>query len=207
MRFIAFDLETTGTLPGVNKIIEIGAIRFENETPISIFSSLVNPREKIPKSASDVNQITDEMVANQPFIEALLNPFAKFCADDILVAHNANFDAQFLIHDIKKYQSLAPKGIVLDTLSMSRKVFPGLASYKLSSLVEHLKMKNSRGFHRAEEDAHYCGQIFLRILRKFSFQSPPSKEKLVSLTNRSSPLRLPQIKPKNVQLSFFSDSP
>ena len=204
MRFIAFDLETTGTLPGVHKIIEIGAIRFENETPISIFSSLVNPREKIPKSASEVNHITDEMVDNQPFIEALLNPFAKFCADDILVAHNANFDAQFLISDIKKYKSLAPKGMVLDTLSMSKKVFPGLSSYKLSALVQYLKVKDSGSFHRAEGDAHYCAQVFLRILKKFSPQALPEKEKLVSLTNRSTPLKFPQIKPETVQMSFFN---
>lgn len=203
MRFIAFDLETTGTLPGVNKIIEIGAVRFERTTPVAVFSSLVNPREKIPQAAFEVNHISDEMVAKKPFIENLLNPFAKFCADDILVAHNANFDAQFLIHDIKKHRSFAPKGIVLDTLSMSRKAFKGLSNYKLSTIVKHLNLNMSQSFHRAEEDAFYCAQVFMKILQKFFPTSHPSKEDLLSLTNRSTPLKFPQLKAEAIQLSFF----
>jgi len=42
MDFIAFDLETTGTVAGVDQIVEIGAVRFVNGKIDSVFSTLVN---------------------------------------------------------------------------------------------------------------------------------------------------------------------
>ncbi|MES3039249.1 MAG: 3'-5' exonuclease, partial [Bdellovibrionota bacterium] len=48
MNFIAFDLETTGTVPGVDQIVEIGAVRFVNGKPEATFTTLVNPGRPIP---------------------------------------------------------------------------------------------------------------------------------------------------------------
>ena len=52
MRFIAFDLETTGTVPGVDQIVEIGAVRFNNGVVESVFSTLVDPQKLIPPGAT-----------------------------------------------------------------------------------------------------------------------------------------------------------
>ena len=106
MRFIAFDLETTGILPGVDRIVEIGAVRFLNGEVEAIYSTLVDPQIPIPQEASRVNGILDEMVNGKPTIDRLLESFTDFCGEDIIVAHNAAFDAQFLTADIKKYEIL-----------------------------------------------------------------------------------------------------
>src|SRR5262245_44647507 len=140
MRFVAFDLETTGTLPGVDRIVEIGAVRFVDGEVDSLFATLVDPRMSIPEAASRVNGISDEMVRGKPTIDQLLKSFAEFCQDDVLVAHNAAFDFQFLISDIKKFEAPAPKGVVVDTYAISKKIFPGLPNYKLGTLVQHLKI-------------------------------------------------------------------
>ena len=47
-KFIAFDVETTGLSPQSDKIIEIGAVLFENGEIIRKYSSLVNPEVHIP---------------------------------------------------------------------------------------------------------------------------------------------------------------
>ena len=204
MRFIAFDLETTGTLPGVDKIVEIGAVRFVNGEVDAVFATLVDPRRAIPEAASRVNGISDDMVAGKPLIEDLLLPFAEFCGDDILVAHNAPFDYQFLHSEIQMLESAAPKGVVFDTCAISRKVFPGLANYKLSTLVEHLKIPN-KGYHRAEADASYCGHLFHKIVQKVAPNGEfPPLENLVLLTGKPE-LRFPQIvkQPKQLELSLF----
>ena len=202
MRFIAFDLETTGTVPGVDQIVEIGAVTFNNGVVESVFSTLVYPRKSIPPGASAVNGITDDMVSGKPVIEDLLPSFAEFCGDLPMVAHNASFDAQFLTSDIKKFESPAPKGIVLDTLPISRKVFPGLANYKLGTLVQHLKIP-STGFHRAEEDATYCGQLFTELMKRISVAGKaPEIENLVSLTGKPE-LRFPQIVRQPKQMDFL----
>jgi DNA polymerase-3 subunit epsilon len=203
MKFIAFDLETTGTVPGVDRIVEIGAVRFNNGVVESVFSTLVDPQKSIPPGASAVNGITDEMVSGKPLIDHLLPAFAEFCEDLPMVAHNAPFDAQFLTADIKRFESPAPMGVILDTLPISRKVFPGLANYKLGTLVQHLKIP-STGFHRAEEDATYCGHVFLELIKRISVNGkPPELENLVSLTGKPE-AKFPQIvrQPKQMELLF-----
>lgn len=203
MRFIAFDLETTGTVAGVDQIVEIGAVRFVNDTVDAVFSTLVNPLRPIPPGASAVNGISDDMVLGKPTIDTLLEPLADFCGNDPLVAHNASFDAQFLSADIKKHELPAPKGIVLDTLPIARKVIPGLANYKLGTLVQHLKIPSS-DFHRAEEDATYCGKLFIELLKRISVNGQrPGIENLVALTGKPS-FFLPQLERKPKQLDLLS---
>lgn len=203
MQFVAFDVETTGTVPGVDSIIEIGAVRFCDGKINAVFSTLIDPKRPIPPGASQVNGITDEMVRGKPVIQDLLDPLAEFCGNDVMVAHNATFDAQFLTASIKKYESRAPQGLVLDTLTMSRKIIPGLPNYKLGTLVQHLNIPTT-DFHRAEEDASYCGYLFLNLLKKISgagAQVPISN--LVTLSGKTE-LRFPQILKQPKQLDFFS---
>ena len=173
MRFIAFDLETTGTLPGVDQIVEIGAVMFNEQGAAElIFTTLINPGIPMPEAASRVNGITDEMLVGKPAITDVLDAFADFCADVPMVAHNAAFDAQFLTADIKKHETTAPRGVILDTLPIARKVYPGLANYKLGTLIQHLGIP-STNFHRAEEDAAYCGQLFHKMLTRLSPNGVP----------------------------------
>lgn len=202
MRFVAFDLETTGFLPGVDQIVEIGAVRYNNGSPEATFVTLIDPRRSIPEGASRVSGITDDMVAGKPTIDSVLEPFAEFCGDAILVAHNAPFDYQFLTSDIQKHETLAPTGIVLDTCAIARKVFPGLLNYKLGTVVQHLKIQ-STGFHRAGEDAGYAGQLFLHILEKISVNGQlPAIENLIALSNNQA-LRFPKIVKQPKQLDFL----
>lgn len=202
MRFIAFDLETTGTVPGVDQIVEIGAVRFIDGQPEAIFATLIDPLRSIPPGASAVNGIYDDMVKGKPTIESVLPAFAEFCGDDLLVAHNAPFDSQFLTADIKKFEVAAPKGIVVDTLPIARKVFPGLPNYKLGTLVQHLKIP-STDFHRAEEDASYCGRLFFEMLKRISVGGQaPKVENLVALTGKPE-VRFPQITRQPKQMDLF----
>lgn len=202
MRFIAFDLETTGTLAGVDQIVEIGAVLFdENGQPETIFTTLIQPTISMPEGASRVNGITDDMLVGKPRITDVLGPFAEFCGNEILVAHNAPFDAAFLAADIKKYESAAPTGLILDSCNMARKVLPGLANYKLGTLVQHLGI-NATGFHRAEEDASYCGQLFSKMITRLSQHGPPSIATLITLTGKPE-LRFPQIEKKPKQQGLF----
>ncbi len=201
MNFIAFDLETTGTMASIDSIIEIGAVRFINGKPSDIFSTLVDPQRDISPAASAVNGITRDMVHGKPLIENLLSPFAEFCGDDPIVAHNAPFDVQFLSADIKKFESPAPKGIVLDTLPIARKIFPGLANYKLGTLVQHLNIPASN-FHRAEEDASYCGYLFWKMILKISSTGDVPLENLIALTGKNKSY-FPQIERRHKQLSLL----
>ena len=201
MEFIAFDLETTGTVAGVDQIVEIGAVKFVQGQPQATFSTLVDPKRSMPAGATAVNGITDEMLTGKPFIEDLLESFSEFCGDTPIVAHNAPFDAQFLKSDILKHEIPGPSGLVIDTLPIARKVFPGLANYKLGTLVQHLEIPSGQ-FHRAEEDASYCGFLFQSIIEKiFNPGEEVLVANLVALTGRPE-YRFPVVEKSEKQLEL-----
>ncbi len=203
MRFIAFDLETTGTMANVDRIVEVGAVRFVDGTVEAVFSTLVDPLCPIPAGASAVNGITDDMVKGKPKIEELLGAFSDFCGDDILVAHNAAFDYGFLIADYTRHEVHTPRGLVLDSYPMAKKVFPGLANYKLVTLIQHLQIENN-GFHRAEGDATCCGKLLLKTIERItgSHMNWPPLPNLVALTGKAD-LRFPVIVPQPKQLTLM----
>lgn len=203
MIFIAFDLETTGTVAGVDQIVEIGAVKFNNGEVEAVFSTLIDPLIPIPPGATAVNGITNDMVKGQPKIETILEAFSEFCGDLPMVAHNAPFDTQFLVADYKKHEMPTPRGVILDTLPISRKVFPGLANYKLGTLVQHLKLPSGQ-FHRAEEDASYCGRLFVELVKRITVNGqPPALTNLVALTGKPE-YKFPVIEKKPKQLDLMS---
>lgn len=203
MKFIAFDLETTGTFAGIDRIVEIGMVRFENGNPVDKFACLVDPQIHIPEAASRVNGITDDMVEGKPTIESLLDPITEYCKDDVLVAHNANFDFQFLLADFKKFNTIAPNGLIFDTLPLSRKVFPGLMSYKLATVAKHLNIVTDV-LHRADDDAKYCGYVFQNILKRLYQDMEPDWNDLVQVSGRPA-MKFPVIEKELKQLDLFGN--
>lgn len=202
MNFISFDLETTGFIAGVDQITEIAAVRFVDGEPSGLFSTLVNPNRQMSAEVQQVTGITPEMVADKPTIDKLLDSFAEFCGDDLIIAHNASFDFQFLEADIKKFESRAPRGYLLDTLSLSRKAIPGLMNYKLGTIVQHLKIQTDV-FHRAQHDATYCGHLFNNIIQRLTVNGQmPSFETLIQLSGK--PLKFSQIERSHKQLDLLS---
>ncbi len=201
MNFIAFDLETTGTVAGIDSIVEIGAVKFVGGKVDEIYSTLVDPCRSIPEEATKVNKITNEMVSGMPLVETLLAPFAQFCGDLPLVAHNSAFDYQFLLSDYKKYEISGPKGKVYDTYALGKVAFPGLLNYKLSTVAQHLNIPLGT-LHRAHEDATYCGRVFLKILKQLNQSSDLSWDYIAGLTPRK-PYEFPEIIKQPKQFALF----
>lgn len=202
MKFVAFDLETTGTKPTTDMIVEVGAVLFDDNRAIKGHGVLVDPGIPIPPDASAVNGITDAMVRGKPRIEAVLQEFAEFCGDLPLVAHNAPFDYKFLLQDVTLHKAPAPRGVVIDTLPLARKVFPGLPNYKLWTLVRHFGFPSGT-FHRAEEDSAYCGLLFAKIIETLKLRGEPHREQdLVKMIGREE-MRFPQFTAQPDQLDLF----
>ena len=205
--FVAFDIETTGFLAGMDQITEVAAVRFEKGQPTSVYTTLVNPKRDIPIKVTQITGITDEMVRDKPSIDEVLDDFAEFCSRDILVAHNAPFDFEFLASDIRKFESKAPQGLVFDSCAMARNVFPGLLNYKLGTLVNYLNISSTESFHRAKEDACCCGHLMVHLCKKLQENTSDkfSLEKLKQV-NSSQPLQFVQIVKRPKQIEMFSMS-
>ena len=119
--YVLFDLETTGISCNCDEVIEISAVKVRSGTIVDSFSSLVNPGRPIPWGASQVNNITDEMVSDAPTMEEILPVFLNFFGDDVLVGHNIErFDLKFLVRDCRTRFGLVPGNDYVDTLRFAR---------------------------------------------------------------------------------------
>ncbi|RKX45519.1 MAG: 3'-5' exonuclease [Verrucomicrobia bacterium] len=202
MKFIAFDLETTGVKPKEDRVVEIGAVLFEGSLAVKSYGTLIDPGIPVPPEASAVNGISDDMLRGKPRMVDVLGEFADFCGDLPLVAHNAPFDFKFLLEDVKLHQAVAPRGIVLDTLPLARRIFPGLPNYRLGTLVRHFGFPSGT-FHRAEEDSAYCGLLFDKIIQTLEMRREPCLvSDLVHLIGKEE-VRFPQFAPQPSQLDLF----
>lgn len=159
MDFVAFDTETTGVSPHWDEVIEIGAALFSDGEPVATFSELIDPGRPIPRGATQIHGITNEMVSGKPMIADVLPRFAEFCVGLPLVAHNARFDFKFIDRAVRRLACAAPTGPILDTLALSRKIWAGLPNYQLGTLVRVFGLPSGR-FHRAADDALSCGRVF-----------------------------------------------
>ena len=60
---------------------------------------MINPGCHIPEAASAVNHITDDMVADAPYVQDVIDDIVAFVGDDAIVGYNnAGFDMN-LIYD------------------------------------------------------------------------------------------------------------
>lgn len=168
--FIVFDIETTGLKPKFCNIIEIGAVKVVNGEIIETFNTFADPGESIPYSITELTGITDEMVRGKPSAEEALRLFQDFAGSGVLVAHNAAFDVGFISYHGAKY-GINFDNTVLDTLALSRGVYPELKKYKLDIVAKHLGI-NLENHHRAGDDAAATAEIFIKALEKLRLQIP-----------------------------------
>jgi DNA polymerase-3 subunit epsilon len=162
---VAFDLETTGLSPLVDKIIEISAVKVTKDG-IETFDQLVNPEIKIPEFTIDIHHITDDMVKDSPKIQEVLPEFVNFIENFPLIAHNAKFDVGFIVYDILQNKLSLPEAKVYCSCVISRRVFKDFPNHKLGTLVEKLEIP-LENHHRALDDAKACLQVFAKALLSY----------------------------------------
>lgn len=157
-RFIALDIETTGLEKDSNDIIEIGLALFENELLKDTYSSFIKPNTNIPKRIEELTGISNKTVEHAPKINEVIDDIKGFIGNNIIVAHNANFDIYFIKKHIPELDNE-----VADTLLLSRILLPQEHRFSLSMLIELFGIENHAA-HRALYDAIACGELFLKLI-------------------------------------------
>lgn len=150
--YVVFDLETTGVSCIKDAIIEISAVKVKQGNIVDTFSTLVNPARPIPAGATAVNGITDEMVADAPYLHDVLGEFLEFIGDYVLVGHNIHcFDTNFIYDAALELYGKPVTNDFIDTLFMARKCLPKLEHHRLVDVAEYFHI-DSEGAHRAMND-------------------------------------------------------
>jgi Rad3-related DNA helicase/DNA polymerase III epsilon subunit-like protein len=151
---VALDLETTGLSPRLDRIIEVGAVRFRGDEVLATFQSLVRPEVAIPRAVQDLTGIRDADVAAAPRPEEVLAQLIDFVGDSGVVAHSGNFDLSFLVDpkNDARYE-------LFDTLDLARVMLPMAPSHSLPHLSRQLGLTHAHP-HRALSDADAARQLF-----------------------------------------------
>ena len=167
MRFTAIDIETTGLGPEKAKIIEIGAVKYEDGVQKEVFSTLVNPQTAgIPERITELTGITDEMVKEAPCEAEALRSLLRFLeGETVLLGHNILFDFSFLkVAAGRLKEPFEYRG--LDTLAIARLCHPELPAKTLAAMCEAYRITNEHA-HRAFEDACTAARLYFLMDDRF----------------------------------------
>jgi DNA polymerase III epsilon subunit family exonuclease len=164
--FVVVDVEATGAKTPPNRLIELGAYRIRNGRIVDKFLSLVNPEIPIPRFVASLTGISNDMVKIAPLFADVAPQWLDFVADSVLIAHNSNFDTNFLNHEISRvYPGHRMVNSHLCTVKLSRRALPYLQNHRLDTLAEYFSISIASR-HRAGCDALATAEIFLQLLPK-----------------------------------------
>lgn len=160
-----FDTETTGVMPG-SRLIELGAILFDDLGTADVFEQLVNPGMPIPPDATSINAITDDMVKDMPDAGVVLTNFFDWLQSHDshdLIAHHAQFDTGIITWEAGRFGIQIPDGLMItDTCQMAKSI-KATKNNKLITLTEHYELVASATNHRALSDSDLCMQYFNKV--------------------------------------------
>ncbi len=158
--YVVFDLETTGFYPDSCEIIEIGALKYKNNTLVDEFNVLIKPSTPIPDTITSITGITNEMVSTAESINTVLPKFLDFIEDLTLIAHNSGFDLSFLEQNIQNQNLPMITNQNIDTVYLSRKYLKtlNLENNKLETLKKYFNL--DFGSHRSLEDCKTTNYVY-----------------------------------------------
>lgn len=168
--YIAIDLETTGLEAKLEKITEIAALKVIDGAVTERLVTLINPMRRLGERITELTGITDQMVADAPVIEDVIEDVIKFCGDLPLLGHHIIFDYGFLKRAAVN-RSLAFEKDGIDTLTLCRTFMPTDVKRNLSSACAYYRIPQS-GAHRGEADAEAAHLLYQKLKLLHSGDKP-----------------------------------
>lgn len=162
--YIVIDIETTGLDPYFDEIIEIGALKIENNHIVDSFNSLIKLpyNGKLSPFIEKLTGISNEMLKDAPKIKEVLPKFLKYIGNSILIGHNVNFDINFLYDKINDKLKKTLSNNFVDLMRLSRKLFPELPNHKLITIAQYFNV-STKNHHRALEDCEITFQCLKHV--------------------------------------------
>ncbi|MFF3346645.1 TerD family protein [Streptomyces sp. NPDC002779] len=153
------DVETSGLRPGKDRVLSLAILTLDahgNQT--GEFVTLLNPG--CDPGPVHIHGLTPARLAGAPTFEEIAPQVGALLSGRVLVAHNAQFDYDFLAHEFAHVRSWVPVSRRLCTLTLNRLVGPATPDLKLGTLAAHYGVRQERA-HDARDDV----QVLSGILR------------------------------------------
>ena len=161
-KFCIVDIETSGSKPQSDQIIEVGAVIVQGGEIIDRFESFVQADE-IPQIIINLTGITVKDTKNAPSIKKVLERFRLFLNSAVFVAHNVNFDYNFISYSMEQAGFGALLNRKICTIDLARRTIKA-QKYGLSHLAQEIGI-DIENLHRAYGDAYAAYKIFQKSLK------------------------------------------
>ncbi len=156
------DIETTGTDPKSDRIIQFGCVLVENNKIVSRFATDINPMQPISKQIQNLTHISNKRVKKAPLFEDVATTIYNLLENTIFVAHNIHFDYHFLNHELERC-GMPPLTIPgIDTVELAQIFLPTEVSFRLGDLAENLGLEHDAP-HQADSDAEVTATLLVYI--------------------------------------------
>lgn len=162
--FAAVDLETTGSTPPDDRIIEIGAKKVHGFRLGESYGKFVNPGRRLPPFISRLTGISEKDLNNVPAAADILPGFIDYLGESVIVAHSAAFDYKFLCVEAEETIGVSLNNYVLCTCKLARRILYFLPSKGLDAITHFLGI-TVNGRHRAFGDAEATAKVLIVFLR------------------------------------------
>lgn len=163
--FAVVDIETTGTDPTVDRIIQFGCVLIQKGEIVSKFATDINPNQAISPQIQHLTGISNTRVKKAPYFEDVATTIYQLLSDTIFVAHNIHFDYNFLSQAFVRCGLPKLKIPGIDTVELAQIFLPTEKSFRLGDLSESLGLIHDHP-HQADSDAQVTAELLLTIEAK-----------------------------------------
>ncbi|HOZ82266.1 MAG TPA: exonuclease domain-containing protein [Bacteroidia bacterium] len=179
-----FDLETTGVVIGMDRIVELGILKILPDGTKTNKTWRINPEMHIPEVVSKIHGIYDKDVADCPTFKEVANDVNHYLNNVDLAGYNSNrFDVPLLVDEFLR------AGIEFDIRGRKlidvQHIFHKMEQRTLSAAYKFYCNQELIDAHSAEADVRATYEVLEAQLERYSDQLQPDAAFLHAFCNNS----------------------
>ncbi|MEG0856998.1 MAG: helicase C-terminal domain-containing protein [Terrisporobacter sp.] len=145
---VFLDLETSGLNHEACEILEIGAIKIENQN-ITSFHTFVKNKKEVPLEIFSLcTDLKQSDLDNAPSLNNISNELLRFLDDKTIICHNGDFERRFLNYHIPNFRNK-----IIDSMELVVMLEPYHKEFNLEYLKNELTNDKGLEKHRALDDS------------------------------------------------------
>ncbi|QJD94819.1 3'-5' exonuclease [Mucilaginibacter robiniae] len=162
-----FDLETTGTSVGTDRVVEIAIIKLLPDGMEESKTWLINPDMPIPLETSLIHGIYDDDVKDAPVFKTVAAEIADFLTDSDLAGYNSNkFDIPMLMEEFLR------AGVEFDLNGRHfvdvQNIFHQMEQRTLKAAYQFYCNRQIENAHSAEADTRATMEVLLAQVERYA---------------------------------------